>query len=189
MLDRAAGDAERDAGDGKGEQADRRKLVQGPGIEFAAAIGAALDPLGGEGAIGRHKHIGNFDILAAGGGEADHLPGVDDRVVTRRHQEHARLALPGLLIADDGAEHVPGRGIYSARKRPTAAEAIAALDAPRPAARKNQCRADQAVWRFAPDFLLRLGVPHAEQPMMGRKVGEHPGGRAATAADHRGQFE
>src|SRR6266478_5073921 len=35
MLDRAAGDAERDAGDGKGKQADCRKLIQGPGIDFA----------------------------------------------------------------------------------------------------------------------------------------------------------
>ena len=99
------------------------------------------------------------------------------------------LALPGLLVADDGAEHVPGRGIDAARKRPAAAEPITALHAPRTAARENQGRADQAVGRFAPDFMLRLGVPHADQPMVSSQVGQHPGGRAAALADHRGQLE
>src|SRR5258705_211104 len=55
MLDGIAGDTERDAGDGEGKQADGRQLIQGPRIDFAAAIGTALDPLGGERAVGWNK--------------------------------------------------------------------------------------------------------------------------------------
>src|SRR5205085_8365076 len=108
------------------------------GVQFAAPIGAALDPLGRESAICRYKNVVDLDVLAAGSGEANDVPGVDDCVVARRHQKHAVLALPGLLVADDGAEHVPRRGIDAARKRPAAAETITALHAPRAAARENQ---------------------------------------------------
>src|SRR5499427_630317 len=76
VLDRASGDAERDAGDGKAKKAHRRQLVQGPRIELAAAIGTPPDPLGGESPIGRSEHIANLDILAAGAGESNHLPRV-----------------------------------------------------------------------------------------------------------------
>src|SRR5262249_46344727 len=137
MTDRAAGDAERDAGDREAEQADRRQLVQGAGIELAAAIGTAPDALGREGPIGRHKPIGNPATRAASAGEADDLPGIDDGVIASRHEKHARLALPGLLVADDGAEHVPRRGIDPARKRPAAAEPITAFGATGAAAREN----------------------------------------------------
>src|SRR5205814_6870242 len=125
---------------------------------FAAPIWAALDPLGRESTIGRNKNVFELDVLAAGAGEADHVPGVDDRVVARGHQKHAVLALPGLLVADHGAEHIPGCGIDAARKRPAAAQPITALHAPGAAARENQGRADQAIGRVAPDLVLRLRV-------------------------------
>src|SRR5215471_7482180 len=78
-----------------------------------------FDPFDGEGPVSRNKNIGALDILATGVGEPNHLPGVDDRIVAGRHQKHARFVLSGLLVANHGAEHVPGRGIDPARKRPT----------------------------------------------------------------------
>ena len=110
-------------------------------------------------------------------------------IVAGRQQEDAGLALPGLLVDDEGADHRPVGGVDAARKRPAAGDTVAAGHAPRPAARKDQRRADQIVGRFAPDLILRLGMPHAQEPMMRGKVGQHPGGRATAAADHRRQLE
>src|SRR6516162_5938740 len=156
ILDCAPGDAKQNASDGEPEQTDRWQLIQRPRVELAASIGAALNPLDGEGPVSRNKHVGDLDIVAAGAGEADYLPRVDDRVVAGGHQEHARFVLPSLLVADDGAEHVPGGGIDPARKRPAAGQPVAAFHPPGAAARKNQGRADQAVGRLAPDFMLRF---------------------------------
>ena len=74
-------------------------------------------------------------------------------------------------------------GIDAARKRPAAAEPVAALDPAGAAARKDQRRADQIVRRLAPDLVLRLFRPHREHPVMRREIGQHPGGRAVALAD------
>ena len=91
ILDRALRDAERDAGDAEGEQADRRQPVQHRRVDLAARVGAAGDPLDREAAVIRDEHVVDRDILAAGAGQADHVPGVDDRVIAGRQQEDARL--------------------------------------------------------------------------------------------------
>ena len=62
------------------------------GIDLAARVGAAGDLLDGDAAVGRDEHVVDRDILAAGAGQADHVPGVDDRVVAGRQQEDAGLA-------------------------------------------------------------------------------------------------
>src|ERR1700735_5242863 len=155
MLDRALGDAERDAGDAEREEADRRKLIEHRRVDLAARVGAAGDLVDRERAVAGDEDILDRYVLAARPGEADDVPGVDDRVVARRQQEDARTALAALLVVDDAADEVPGGGIDAARKRPAAGEAIAALHLLRPAARENQRRADQIVGRLAPNLVLR----------------------------------
>src|SRR5437016_7439176 len=83
ILDRPLRDAERYAGDAEREQADRRQLVQHRMIDDAARVRTAGDLLDGERAIFRHEYVVYRDILAAGAAEADHVPGIDDRVVAR----------------------------------------------------------------------------------------------------------
>ncbi len=89
----------------------------------------------------------------------------------------------------DAADQIPGRRIDAARKRPAAGKPVAALDLARPAARKDQRRADEIVGRSAPDLVLRLLWPHAEKPMMRREIGQHPAGRGIAAGDDRDQFD
>src|SRR6516225_9152778 len=119
-------------------------------VELAASIRTPLDPFDGEGPVSRNKNIGDLDIPATGAGEPNHLPGVDDRIVAGRHQKHARFVLSGLLVANHGAEHVPGRGIDPARKRPTTAQTVTALDAPGATTREDQGGTNQAVRRKEP---------------------------------------
>ena len=117
------------------------------------------------------------------------MPGINDLIIAGRQHEDARLRDTGFLIVQDRADQVPGCGIDPARKRPATGEAIAAIDPAGAAAREDQRRADQVVGRLAPDLVLRLFRPHPEQPVMRREVGQHPGGRAAAAADHRHQLD
>src|SRR5205085_7286460 len=84
ILDRALGDAERYAGDAEREETDRRQLIQHRGVDAAARVGAAGDLPDRDGTVFRHKHVVDRDILAAGAGEADDLPGIDDREIAGR---------------------------------------------------------------------------------------------------------
>ena len=102
-------------------------------------------------AVVRHEHVLDRDILAAGAGEADHVPGVDDRVVARRQQEDARLGCR--------RSPRPGRSRRSGsrptgRRRSKTASGRSADSRPstllRAAARKDQRRADQIVGRLRP---------------------------------------
>src|SRR5262249_3558211 len=105
------------------------------------------DPFHCEGPASPHQNIRDLDHPATRAGEHNHLPGVDDRIVAGRHQKHARFVLSGLLVANHGAEHVPGRGIDPARKRPTTAQTVTALDAPGATTREDQGGTNQAVRR------------------------------------------
>ena len=70
----------------------RRQLIEATdGLTSLPGLGPPAILLDRQRAVIRHKHILDRDIFAAGAGEADHLPGIDDRVVARRQQEDARL--------------------------------------------------------------------------------------------------
>src|SRR6185312_12309077 len=89
LLERALGDAEGRARDDEGEEGEPRQAEDRRSIDGAAGTGTALAGLGREGAVLGHEDVVDDDILAAGAGEAAHIPGVDHRIVAGGQQEYA----------------------------------------------------------------------------------------------------
>src|SRR5215469_12471263 len=114
MLDGALRNAERNPRDAEREEADRRQLIQHRGVDRTSGVWPTSDLVDRQRAVFGYQDVLDHDVLAAGAGKADDLPGVDDRVVLGRKQEDARACAAALLVVGDAADQVPRRGIDTA---------------------------------------------------------------------------
>ena len=149
------------------ERARRR-----PGEEIANHDAAVL----------RHKNIAHNERLAAGSGEPQHLPIVEDLGLGKRHEQisdRARVA----DLAEKDAEDRPLRMVAAARKAVMPAEPPAAWDGRRGGAGGERGRSDR-VRIVAPHIDLRLFGIGGDDPLVLAEHGIDPGRGGAAI----GQF-
>src|SRR5439155_13340215 len=109
--------------------------------------------------------LGDGDVLAAGGGHAHGVPGVDDLVVGLRHQAQAPVDRRLAVVAIDGdGQHVPIRVVDAGGERPAARDDEPAGGLAPTAGGQRDGRGDQRVRVGVPYLALRVGVVVAEDP-------------------------
>ena len=166
VVERAAGDPERDRGDRRGEEAEGRERVQRAGL--ARALGEQrCRPADGD------REPVDGDVVAARRPQAGDRPGVDHLDLGRRHQREPDVGPPArqfpgpVAVEDDAAAHQPIAVVDVAGEAPASADHQLAGDRGRPP-RGREHPADDA-GRIAVDGgargLIEIG-------------GEHPGGGA-----------
>src|SRR4029450_6151713 len=94
----------------------------------------------------RDEHVGEREVVAAGATQAQHMPRIEDRGAFGRHPKNPHHRDTGcrarwlVTIPDDARAHQPACMVDSARKIPTAVDAMAAIDSPRTSPRPNPPR-------------------------------------------------
>ena len=101
----------------------------------------------------RHEQLGDGDVLAARGGHAHGVPGVDDLVVGLRHQAQPPVDRRLAVVAVDGdGQHVPVRVVDAGGERPAAADDEPAVGLARRGRRRARStrRSAHPGWRPTP---------------------------------------
>ena len=133
-----------------------------------------------------HERVLDDDVLGAGAGEADDVPGVIDGKIRARDQiVGGAWPIAFGFGRNLGIHEDPLRMIAAAGERPAPAQAIAARLAPR-RARRREAGARDGPTRRAPDVFLSGRRIHAEDDLMVGKYAVNPACRAAAAAERGG---
>ncbi len=187
VVERAAGDPERDGGDRGREQPERRERVEGPAL--ARPVG---DQRGR--ARRRDREPVDGDVVAAGRPQPGDRPGVDHLDLGRRHQHQAdvragrsassRGASPSM---HDAPAHQPVAVVDVAAEAPAAAddELVARADG---APHRREDAADDA-GRVAVDLARRLRLEVRGEHARGRADGDAPAGRRVAPGERLDRAE
>ena len=147
-------------------------------MHLCAGRGAGKQIADHDAAVPGHEHVAQHQRLAAGAGEPQHLPVVENLSFGERHQQISDVPRVAQL-AEKCAENAPLRIIAAAGERKLAREPPAAVDRPGGGARRQRRRGDRARI-VAPHVDLRLLGILRDHPLM---LGQHridPGRRGAA---------
>ncbi|MNV40172.1 hypothetical protein D3C71_1317730 [compost metagenome] len=133
------------------------------------------------GTVRRHKHILHFQAFAAGAGQAENVPVVDDLVVGARHQQRNTVDGDAVFVTYQATDEGPLAMVRAARAFPLAAELVAALDLVATAGRSIGRRDNDGVV-LAPDVFGGARVHVAEFPLVHAQDHHVPCAAGAAAA-------
>ena len=190
ILERALRRADRDRGEAGRDVAQHghgeRRVVR---IELGAGR-AARGRLGkGQHAMRRHEHVVEHERLAAGPGEADHVPGVVDRIILRRGEEKRRPWRCAVVARrQQSRADRPTRIVAAAGKAPASRHAIAARHRDRFGGRRIGA-AQERVRVAIPHVVLRLCREARQQPLMRGEKPRDPRGRRTSLGKLDGQVD
>ena len=144
LVERAMRRAQRRADEAVRERREQRQAEQIVGIRGSAGRAAVAREHDVEHAVLGHQGVLHDDVVAAGGGEPDHVPGVLDRVLLARQEHEVLLRWPARLRHHRDQDRALAV-IDIAGKAPAAAQAdaawVPALPAVRPAGTNSRPRA------------------------------------------------
>ncbi|MNZ65975.1 hypothetical protein D3C78_841800 [compost metagenome] len=181
QVDHAARHADDHRGHGGVEHVEERHLEQ----VLDVTVGVLVVVADHVAAIGRHEDFLDQQLLAAGAGQADHMPVVFDLEVAALHPERAELHLPCVVDHAAAEEGAAGGVIATAGGQPLAVEQVAAVDAG-DGAEGRVGGGHQTGVVLAPQLVAAARVEQADLEGMHTEHHHVPGaGRAAAGQLHQ----
>ncbi len=127
-VDGGIGGAQAGRRDSALEHLRERNAVQPTGVDRTAGAAGVAVVIGAVGAVRGHKGVGDFDVVAAGGAQAEHIKVFNDFEVCLGQQEGAVLQhTRAVFLGQQTTQQNPLAVLRTAAPAPAAAEVVATI--------------------------------------------------------------